>query len=102
MVYRTGGGVGTDLSTLRPEGAPVNATIDHSPGATAFMNLFSESTNTVSQAGRRGALMLTMRVDHPDIERFITIKNDHGGSCPHANISVRLYEFMDAVTRPAV
>ena len=68
MVYRTGGGVGTDLSTLRPEGAAVNATIDHSPGATAFMNLFSESTNTVSQAGRRGALMLTMRVDHPDQE----------------------------------
>ncbi|HCV43142.1 MAG TPA: hypothetical protein DGH68_06635, partial [Bacteroidetes bacterium] len=67
MVYRTGGGVGTDLSALRPEGAAVNATIDHSPGATAFMNLFSESTNTVSQAGRRGALMLTMRVDHPDI-----------------------------------
>ena len=74
MVYRTGGGVGTDLSTLRPEGATVNATIDHSPGATAFMNLFSESTNTVSQAGRRGALMLTMRVDHPDVEDFITSK----------------------------
>lgn len=99
MVYRTGGGVGTDLSALRPEGAPVNATIDHSPGATAFMNLFSESTNTVSQAGRRGALMLTMRVDHPDIERFITIKNDHRRvRVQHANISVLVtHEFMDAV-----
>ncbi|MCH7619395.1 MAG: hypothetical protein IH880_06455, partial [Candidatus Marinimicrobia bacterium] len=74
MVYRTGGGVGTDLSSLRPKGAVVNATVDSSPGVTAFMNLFSESTNTVSQAGRRGALMLTLRVDHPDIEDFITIK----------------------------
>lgn len=100
MVYRTGGGVGTDLSRLRPEGAPVNATIDHSPGATAFMNLFSESTNTVSQAGRRGALMLTMRVDHPDIERFITIKNDaRRQKVQYANISVLVtHEFMHAVT----
>jgi ribonucleoside-diphosphate reductase alpha chain len=99
MVYRTGGGVGTDLSTLRPEGAAVNATIDHSPGATAFMNLFSESTNTVSQAGRRGALMLTMRVDHPDIEKFITIKNDiRRIKVQHANISVLItHEFMNAV-----
>ncbi|HTO94926.1 MAG TPA: adenosylcobalamin-dependent ribonucleoside-diphosphate reductase [Bacteroidota bacterium] len=103
MVYRTGGGVGTDLSTLRPEGAAVNATIDHSPGATAFMNLFSESTNTVSQAGRRGALMLTMRVDHPDIERFITIKNDPRRiKVQHANISVLItHEFMAAVTNDA-
>jgi ribonucleoside-diphosphate reductase alpha chain len=99
MVYRTGGGVGTDLSALRPEGAAVNATIDRSPGATAFMNLFSESTNTVSQAGRRGALMLTLRVDHPDIERFITIKNDpRRVKVQHANISVLItHEFMDAV-----
>ncbi len=99
MVYRTGGGVGTDLSALRPEGAAVNATIDRSPGATAFMNLFSESTNTVSQAGRRGALMLTMRVDHPDIEKFITIKNDPRRiKVQYANISVLLtHEFMNAV-----
>ncbi len=99
MVYRTGGGVGTDLSILRPANAPVNATVDHSPGATAFMNLLSESTNTVSQAGRRGALMLTLRVDHPDIERFITIKNDSSRQkVKHANISVLLtHEFMDAM-----
>jgi ribonucleoside-diphosphate reductase alpha chain len=99
MVYRTGGGVGTDLSVLRPEGAAVNATIDHSPGGTAFMNLFSESTNTVSQAGRRGALMLTLRVDHPDIERFITIKNDPRKiKVQYANISVLItHEFMNAV-----
>jgi ribonucleoside-diphosphate reductase alpha chain len=99
MVYRTGGGVGTDLSNLRPEGAAVNATIDHSPGATAFMNLFSESTNTVSQAGRRGALMLTLRVDHPDVEKFITIKNDTRKiKVRHANVSVLItHEFMKAI-----
>lgn len=99
MVYRTGGGVGTDLSILRPKGAPVNATVDSSPGCTAFMNLLSESTNAVSQAGRRGALMLTLRVDHPDIEDFITIKNDSGRTkVQHANISVLItHEFMKAV-----
>lgn len=99
MVYRTGGGVGTDLSILRPKGAPVNATVQGSPGATSFMNLFSESTNTVSQAGRRGALMLTMRVDHPDILDFITIKNDTSRrKVQYANISCLItHEFMQAV-----
>ena len=99
MVYRTGGGVGTDLSILRPQGAPVNATVDASPGCTAFMNLLSESTNAVSQAGRRGALMLTLRVDHPDIEDFITIKNDANRTkVQYANISVLItHEFMQAV-----
>jgi ribonucleoside-diphosphate reductase alpha chain len=99
MVYRTGGGVGTDLSILRPAGAPVNATVAGSPGATSFMNLFSESTNTVSQAGRRGALMLTLRVDHPDIEAFIRIKNDRQRrKVQYANVSVLItHEFMNAV-----
>ncbi|NKB67062.1 MAG: adenosylcobalamin-dependent ribonucleoside-diphosphate reductase [Candidatus Latescibacteria bacterium] len=99
MVYRTGGGVGTDLSILRPKGAPVNATVDQSPGCTAFMNLLSESTNAVSQAGRRGALMLTLQVDHPDIEDFITIKNDANRTkVQYANISVLItHEFMQAV-----
>jgi len=103
MVYRTGGGVGTDLSVLRPEGASVNATVDRSPGATAFMNLLSESTNTVSQAGRRGALMLTLRVDHPDIEKFINIKNDsQREKVKYANISVLItHEFMNAVLNDA-
>ncbi|MGH7586984.1 MAG: adenosylcobalamin-dependent ribonucleoside-diphosphate reductase, partial [Gemmatimonadota bacterium] len=99
MVYRTGGGVGTDLSILRPKGATVNATVQGSPGSTSFMNLLSESTNTVSQAGRRGALMLTMRVDHPDIEDFITIKNDQSRrKVQYANISCLItHEFMRAV-----
>ena len=99
MVYRTGGGVGTDLSILRPKGAPVNATVDQSPGCTAFMNLLSESTNAVSQAGRRGALMLTLRVDHPDVEDFISIKSDAKRmKVQYANVSVLITdEFMEAV-----
>ena len=99
VVYRTGGGVGTDLSILRPKGSPVNATVDASPGVTAFMNLLSESTNAVSQAGRRGALMLTLRVDHPDIEDFIVVKNDDSRTkVQYANISVLItHEFMEAV-----
>ena len=99
MVYRTGGGVGTDLSILRPKGAPVNATVDQSPGCTAFMNLLSESTNAVSQAGRRGALMLTLRVDHPDVEDFISIKNDAKRTkVQYANVSVLItHEFVEAV-----
>ncbi len=98
-VYRSGGGVGTDLSVLRPKGSPVNATIDRSPGCTAFMNLLSESTNSVSQSGRRGALMLTLRVDHPDIEDFVVIKNDPlRQKVQYANISVLITdEFMGAV-----
>lgn len=101
LVYRTGGGVGTDLSILRPKGAPVNATCDRSPGSTAFMHLLSESTNTVAQQGRRGALMLTLRVDHPDVEDFIVIKNDPCRiNVQYANISVLATdEFMDAVIK---
>ncbi|MBI4158670.1 adenosylcobalamin-dependent ribonucleoside-diphosphate reductase [Candidatus Woesearchaeota archaeon] len=107
MVYRSGGGVGTDLSVLRPKGAPVNATFGTSPGSTAFMNLLSESTNTVSQAGRRGALMLTLRVDHPDVYDpeggidFITIKDDPlRQKVQYANVSVLITdEFMQAVEK---
>jgi len=98
LVYRTGGGVGTDMSVLRPKGSLVNATVDKSPGSTAFMHLLSESTNTVAQQGRRGALMLTLRIDHPDIEDFIVIKNDPlRMKVQYANISVLATdEFMDA------
>ena len=99
LVYRSGGGVGTDLSILRPKGSPVNASVDESPGCTAFMDLFSQSTDTVSQAGRRGALMLTLDVSHPDIEDFIAIKDDPDKSnVNHANISVKVSDaFMHAV-----
>lgn len=95
--YSYGGGVGTDISILRPRGSPVNNSAVHSTGSTSFMNIFSETTATIGQSGRRGALMITISVDHPDIMDFISIKKDLR-SVRHANISVRITdEFMRAV-----
>ncbi len=95
--YSYGGGVGTDISILRPRGAKVNNSAVHSTGSTSFMNLFSETTHTIGQHGRRGALMLTISVEHPDIIDFINIKKDMH-SVRYANISVRITdEFMRAV-----
>lgn len=97
--YSYGGGVGTDISVLRPAGAAVNNSAIYSSGAVSFMELFSTTTGTIGQAGRRGALMITISVDHPDVEAFIEIKNDPGRrSVQFANISVRITdEFMRAV-----
>ncbi len=95
--YSYGGGVGTDISTLRPKGAPVNNSAVYSTGSTSFMNIFSETTHTIGQSGRRGALMITLSVDHPDIMNFINIKKDMK-NVRYANISVRMTdEFMKAV-----
>jgi len=76
LTYKTGGGCGNDLSCLRPSDAEIKGTGGFSCGPTGFMELFSTSTNTVSQKARRGALMLSLLCSHPDIEQFITIKND--------------------------
>jgi ribonucleoside-diphosphate reductase alpha chain len=99
--YSLGGGVGTDLSVLRPRGAPVNNSAIYSSGSVSFMELFSTTTGTIGQSGRRGALMLTISVDHPDISDFIEIKNDpERRKVQYANISVRVTdEFMRAVER---
>jgi len=95
--YSYGGGVGTDISILRPKGAPVHNAAIHSTGSVSFMNIMSETTGTIGQAGRRGALMITIRVDHPDIFDFIKVKRDLK-SVRYANISVRVTdEFMRAV-----
>jgi ribonucleoside-diphosphate reductase alpha chain len=95
--YSYGGGVGTDISILRPARAPVNNSAIVSSGAVSFMNLFSETTHTIGQNGRRGALMITMSVDHPDIMQFITVKRNLA-NVRYANISVRITdEFMNAV-----
>ncbi len=97
--YSYGGGVGTDISILRPKGSPVNNSAVHSTGSTSFMNIFSETTHTIGQSGRRGALMITISVDHPDIINFINVKKDLQ-SVRYANISVRITdEFMEAVEK---
>jgi len=97
--YSFGGGVGTDISVLRPKGAPVNNSAVFSTGAVSFMELLSTTTGTIGQAGRRGALMITIKVDHPDIIDFLDIKNDEERSkVQYANISVKVTdEFMKAV-----
>jgi ribonucleoside-diphosphate reductase alpha chain len=75
-VYKVGGGVGVDLSILRPKDDIIKGTGGKSCGTIGFMNLYSISTNTVAQNNRRGALMLSLDVSHPDIEYFINVKND--------------------------
>jgi ribonucleoside-diphosphate reductase alpha chain len=97
--YSLGGGCGTDISILRPRGAPVNNSALHSTGAVSFMDLMSMTTGTIGQNGRRGALMITMRIDHPDVLDFITVKNDTKRTkVRFANISLRVTdEFMRAV-----
>ena len=90
-------GVGTDLSKLRPRDAGVSNAAGSTTGAVSFMHRFSNTTREVAQNGRRGALMLTMDIAHPDIEEFISVKQDLS-KVTGANISVRISdEFMQAV-----
>lgn len=93
-------GVGHDLSHLRAENTSVSNSAGSSTGATSFMDRFSHSTREVSQNGRRGALMLSMNINHPDIEKFITAKDDTT-KITGANISVKVDdEFIKEVTNP--
>ena len=90
-------GVGVDISNLRPAGSSVSNAAGSTSGAVSFMNRFSNTTREVAQNGRRGALMLSMDIAHPDVEDFITIKQDLQ-KVTGANISIRLSdEFMHAV-----
>ena len=91
------GGVGIDISVLRPDGSPVNNAAIASTGAWSWCDLFSTVTRMVGQSGRRGALMLTMDVSHPDIEKFVHMKSDLK-KVTGANVSVKLTDkFMNAV-----
>lgn len=91
------GGVGHDLSHLRPSGSPVNNSALSSTGVASFMERYSNSTREVAQDGRRGALMLSISIKHPDAEHFIDAKLE-AGKVTGANISVKIdNEFMQAV-----
>ena len=95
--YSYGGGCGVDISNLCPSGAVVRNAAEHSSGAVSFMDLYSLITGLISQNGRRGALMLSISCDHPDLEEFIKVKSDLD-KVTKANISVRITsDFMDAV-----
>ena len=95
--YSYSGGCGVDISKLRPRGMKVNNASNSTTGAVSFMDTFSQVTGTIGQNGRRGALMLSISCDHPDLEEFIEIKNDLT-RVTKANISVRVNDdFMKAV-----
>ena len=95
--YSYGGGCGLDLSKLAPRGARVNNTADETSGSVSFMDLYSLVTGLIGQNGRRGALMLSLSCEHPDLEEFIGIKSDLD-KITKANISIRITdEFMHAV-----
>ena len=95
--YSYGGGVGIDISKLAPEGATVHNQAKTTSGAVSFMDTFSQVTQQIGQKGRRGALMISIDCTHPDLEKFIHIKNDLN-KVNYANISVRVSnEFMEAV-----
>lgn len=90
------GGVGHDLSQIRPKGSPVNNSALTSTGLVPFMERYSNSTREVAQDGRRGALMLSVSIKHPDSEAFIDAKMTEG-KVTGANVSVKLDdEFMQA------
>lgn len=90
------GGVGHDLSNIRPKGSPVKNSAITSTGIVPFMERYSNSTREVAQDGRRGALMLSVSIKHPDSEEFIDAKMEQG-KVTGANVSVKLTdEFMKA------
>ena len=90
------GGVGHDLSQLRPKGSPVNNSALTSTGLVPFMERYSNSTREVAQDGRRGALMLSVSIKHPDSEAFIDAKMTEG-KVTGANVSVKIDDtFMKA------
>jgi ribonucleoside-diphosphate reductase alpha chain len=96
--YSYGGGIGFCIGNLRPKSAKVSNTARYSTGAVSFMELYSMTTGLIGQSGRRGALLLSIPVNHPDIEDFIDIKYLDKTKVQFANISIKISnEFMKAV-----
>jgi ribonucleoside-diphosphate reductase alpha chain len=102
LTMQRGGGIGYDFSTLRPRGAPVKGVGADASGPVSFMDVWDAMCRTIMAAGsRRGAMMATLRCDHPDIEAFIAAKSD-AARLRMFNLSVLISDaFMDAVERDA-
>lgn len=86
--FSYGGGCGIDISQLRPKGSPVNNAAMTTTGAVSFMDTFNNTSQTIGQKGRRGALMISMSVNHPEIKDFINAKTQNK-KLEQCNISVR-------------
>ena len=102
LTMQQGGGIGYDFSTIRPKGAPVAGVAADASGPLSFMDVWDAMCRTIMSAGsRRGAMMATMRCDHPDIEEFIIAKQD-AARLRMFNLSVLVTDpFMDAVKADA-
>uniref|UniRef100_A0A7V2B2K3 Vitamin B12-dependent ribonucleotide reductase n=1 Tax=Rhodothermus marinus TaxID=29549 RepID=A0A7V2B2K3_RHOMR len=100
LTMQQGGGVGYDFSTLRPAGTRARTTGTIASGPVSFMHIWDATCATLLSTGvRRGAMMATLRCDHPDIEAFITAKHQ-AGVLTHFNLSVQVFDaFMEAVRR---
>jgi len=100
LTMQQGGGVGYDFSTLRPAGAPASASGARAAGPVAFMDVWNAACATLLAGGnRRGAMMATLRCDHPDVEAFVGVKADPA-RLRHFNLSVQVDDaFMKAVER---
>lgn len=98
LTLQQGGGIGYDFSTLRPTGAPIHSIDAEASGPVSFMEVWDHMCATIMSAGaRRGAMMGTLRCDHPDIERFIAAKQQKG-RLTNFNLSVLVTDaFMEAV-----
>jgi len=98
LTMQQGGGIGYDFSTIRPKGAAVHGVAADASGPLSFMDVWDAMCRTIMSAGsRRGAMMATMRCDHPDVEQFITAKSD-AARLRMFNMSVLITDpFMDAV-----
>ena len=102
LTMQQGGGIGYDFSTIRPKGAPVRGVAADASGPLSFMDVWDAMCRTIMSAGsRRGAMMATMRCDHPDIEQFIAAKSD-SARLRMFNLSVLVTDpFMEAVKADA-
>lgn len=97
QIMKRRGGVGHDLSMLRPAGSSTSNSAKSATGVVSFMKRYSNSTGEVAQVGRRGALMLSLSIKHPDVENFIKAKQDRT-NVVYANVSLRITDdFMEAV-----